>query len=195
MLSDGPRLYIQENINGHFVISQVLASGGETVPIPTPFPNVTPLNISPDKSELLVGTFTGTEVDQRLWALPVLGGSPRRVSELTGWDGTWLPNGNSLIARNKELLELFAGGTRKFATLPDYSYRFRWSPDGQVLRFTVAESNGANSIGGGNSIGRLAAMCLGASVAWTVRRASYCNLVGNLSSRGIPTDRFHCYGS
>jgi hypothetical protein len=32
--------------------------------------------------------------------MPVLGGSPRRVTELTGWDGTWLPDGNFLIARN-----------------------------------------------------------------------------------------------
>ncbi|HTS57453.1 MAG TPA: protein kinase [Terriglobales bacterium] len=146
VLSDGPRLYVQENINGNFVISQVSASGGETVPIPTPFPNVAPLNISPDKSELLVGSFTGAEVDQQLWTLPVLGGSPRRVSELTGWDGTWLPNGNFLIARNNELLEVSPGGTRKFGTLPDYSYWFRWSPDGKVLRFTVGESNGENSI-------------------------------------------------
>ena len=50
VLSDGPRLFIQENINGRFVIAQVSASGGETVPISTPFANVTPLNISPDKS-------------------------------------------------------------------------------------------------------------------------------------------------
>jgi eukaryotic-like serine/threonine-protein kinase len=146
VLSDGPRLYVQENINGRFVISQVSAAGGEAVPIPTPFPNVTPLDISADKSELLVSSFTGAEVDQQLWALPLLGGSPRRVSELTGWDGTWLPNGNVLIARNKELLEVYPGGTRKFATLPEYSYWFRWSPDGQVLRFTVGENNGANSI-------------------------------------------------
>src|ERR1700736_2838874 len=47
VLSDGPRLYIQENINGRFVIAQISASGGETVPIATPFANVTPLNISP----------------------------------------------------------------------------------------------------------------------------------------------------
>jgi Tol biopolymer transport system component len=145
ILSDGLRLYIQENINGRFVVSQVSASGGETVPIPTPFPNVTPLNISPNKSELLVGSFTGAELDQQLWALPVLGGSPRRVSELTAWDGTWLPDGNFLIARNKELLAVSPGATRQFATLPDYSYWFRWSPDGQRLRFTVS-AKGGNSI-------------------------------------------------
>ena len=146
VLSDGPRLYVQENVNGRFIIAQVSASGGETVPVSTPFANVCPLNISPDKSELLVGSFTGIELDQQIWALPVLGGSPRRVSELTGWDGISMPNGDLLIARNNELLEVSPGGTRQFAKLPDYSYWFRWSPDGQTLRFTVHESKGTFSV-------------------------------------------------
>ena len=146
VLSDGPRLFIQENVDGRFVIAQVSASGGETVLIPTPFANVTPLNLSSDKSELLVGSFTGAEVDQQIWALPVLGGSPRRASDLLGWDGTWSPNGDFLIARNNELLEVSPGNTRRFAALPDYSYWFRWSPDNQTLRFTVSESKGTNSI-------------------------------------------------
>ena len=146
VLTDGPRLYIQENVNGRFIIAQVSASGGETVPVATPFPNVEPLNISPDKSELLVGTFTGAELEQQLWTLPVLGGSPRRVSDLLGWDGTWLPNGNFLIARENELLEVSPAGTRHFATLPDFAYWFRWSPDGQALRFTVTEMKSTHSV-------------------------------------------------
>src|SRR5215468_10650040 len=146
VLTDGPRLFVQENVDGRFVIAQVSTAGGDSVPISTPFANVTPLNISPDKSELLVGSFTGAELDQQLWALPVLGGSPRRVSDLPGWDGTWLPNGNVLIAHNNELSEISPGGAHKFAALPDFSFWFRWSPDGQVLRFTVSEANGPQTL-------------------------------------------------
>jgi eukaryotic-like serine/threonine-protein kinase len=146
VLTDGPRIFIQENLAGRFVIAQVSASGGETVPVPTPFANVCPLNISPDKSELLVGSFTGSETNQQIWALPVLGGSPRLVSELRGWDGTWLPNGAFLMAHENELLEVTPAGTRHFANLPDYSYWFRWSPNGESLRFTVSETKGTHSI-------------------------------------------------
>jgi serine/threonine protein kinase len=146
VLTDGPRLFVQENVDGRFVIAQVSAAGGDTVPMSTPFANVAPLNISPDKSELLVGSFTGAELDQQLWALPVLGGSPRRVSDLPGWDGIWQPNGNLLIAHNNELSEISPGGAQKFAALPDFSFWFRRSPDGQALRFTVSETNGPQTL-------------------------------------------------
>jgi eukaryotic-like serine/threonine-protein kinase len=145
VLTDGPRLFIQENVNGQFVIAQVSSSGGETVLIPTPFVNVAPLTISPDKSELLVSSFTGSEQDQQIWALAVLGGTPRRISEFLGSDATWLPNGDFLIAHGNELVEVAPSGTRKFASVPDFSYWFRWSPDGQRLRFTVSETGHAPS--------------------------------------------------
>jgi len=146
VLTDGPRLFLLENVNGRFVIAQVLASGGDTVPIPTAFPNVAPLTISPDKSELLVASFTGSTLNQEIWALPVLGGSPRRVSDVLGWDGTWLPNGEFLIARNNELVRISAAGTQHFASLADFSYWFRWSPDGKALRFTLGANNAPNSL-------------------------------------------------
>ncbi len=146
ILTDGPRLFLQENIDGKFVIAEVSSTGGDTVVVPTTFPNAEPLNISPDKSELLMSSFSGSELDQQVWALPVLGGSPRRVSEMLGWDGTWLPNGDFLLARNNELLDISPAGSRHFGSLPNYSYWFRWSPDGKELRFTSSVPSQQNSI-------------------------------------------------
>jgi len=40
-----------------------------TGPIATNFPNLSLNNSSPDKSELLVGSFTGTEFEQAMWSL------------------------------------------------------------------------------------------------------------------------------
>ena len=142
VLTDGLRLYIQEYINARFDIAQVSAGGGESVPIATPFPNVALDNISPDKSELIVGSFTGYEIDQPLWALPILGGSPRRLTDVTGEDALRMPGGDLLIARTTELVRITAGGSpRKFATLDGPPYWLRLSPNGRVVRFTVSSTS------------------------------------------------------
>ena len=148
VLTDGPRLFVQESVGGHFVVAQVSASGGETVPISTPFQNVALDNISPDKSELLMGTFTGSEFEQPLWALPVLGGSPRRLGNLVATDGTWMPNGEMLVAHGSDLqvVNPDTNAAQKFATLPNFAYWLRWSPDGRALRFTVTPPVGGLQI-------------------------------------------------
>jgi serine/threonine protein kinase len=143
VLTDGPRVFVQENIDGRFVVAQVSSSGGDTVAIPTAFTNVALDNISADKSELLVGNFTGVEEEQVLWGLPVLGGTARRLSDFTGVDGGWMPNGDLLVSHEHQLWVIpKAGGTpRKFADPGTFSWWFRWSPDGKVVRFTRNEPN------------------------------------------------------
>ena len=145
VLTDGARLFIQENVHGRFVVSQVSASGGDTVPIVTPFPNVSLASISPDKSELVVGSFSGSEVDQPLYGVPTLGGSPRRLADIPGQDATWMPNGDLLVSHANELTEISrTGASRTFLSLgatTSAAYWLRWSPDRQVLRFTLTLPN------------------------------------------------------
>jgi serine/threonine protein kinase/Tol biopolymer transport system component len=138
LLTDGPRVFVQENVGGRLVVAQASSGGGDTVVIPTNFPNISLANISPDKSELLVGSFTGTEEEQELWAIPVLGGTPRRLSDIPGVDGGWMPSGDLLVSHQNELWVVpKEGGTgRKFADPGSFSWWFRWSPDGRALRFT-----------------------------------------------------------
>ena len=148
ILTDGARLYIQENVAGRFVVGQVSSSGGDTVVMPIALPNVALNNISPDKSELVVGSFTGSEADQPLWAVPVLGGSPRRFGDIPGGDGIWTPNGDLLIAHTNELTVIGKEGRHRFTSVGDQSstiYWLRWSPDHRLLRFTVNDPHG-NSI-------------------------------------------------
>jgi serine/threonine protein kinase/Tol biopolymer transport system component len=149
VLTDGTRLYLQEAVNGRYVIAQVAVSGGDTVLMNTPFPNVSLDNISPDKTELVVGNFSGVELEQPLWALPVVGGSPRRFASVPGEDGTWMPNGDLLIAHESQLIAVDKNGaSRKFAEVPapyNTTWCLRWSPDSRALRFS-AGSVSQNSI-------------------------------------------------
>jgi eukaryotic-like serine/threonine-protein kinase len=141
VLTDGARLYFQEFVDGRYVIAQAAVTGGEAVVMNTPFNNVSLDDISPDKTELLVGSFSGIELEQTLWSLPVVGGSPKRFAPMQGQDGTWMPNGNILVANEKQLLEVDRNGsTRTFADIPSSfstAWWLRWSPDSRRLRITV----------------------------------------------------------
>jgi Tol biopolymer transport system component len=142
VLTDGTRLYVQEVVNGRYVVAQVGVSGGDTTLLSVPFPNVALNNISPDRTQLVVGTFTGAELEQPLWVVPVVGGTPQRFADVAGEDGTWMPSGNLLIAHKNKLIEVDPGGVkREFAEFPAPHYSswwLRWSPDSRRLRITVA---------------------------------------------------------
>jgi eukaryotic-like serine/threonine-protein kinase len=144
VLTDGPRLYIQENLNGRFFVAQVSSSGGDSIPIPTQFPNTGLANISPDKSELTITSFTGLEVDQPLWSLPLPTGSPRKLTDLTGQDAVPTADGDLLVSHGNELITVLrnGAGNRKFLTFGDATaYWLRWSPDGKTLRFVVSDAS------------------------------------------------------
>lgn len=116
------------------------------MPVTTPFPNAALDNLSPDKSELVVGSFTGAEVEQPLFAVPTLGGAPRRLTDVLGEDATWLANGDLLVAHANELTAVDRSGrSRTLVSLGDASvtaYWLRWSPDHQLLRFTLGMTIG-----------------------------------------------------
>jgi serine/threonine protein kinase len=115
VLTDGPRLFFQENINGRFVVAQVSASGGDSNQIETHFPNTALDNISPDKSELAIGSFSGLEVDQPIYSIPTLGGTPRRLFDLPSQDVAWMPNGDFLVSRGDTLIQVSPlGASRPF---------------------------------------------------------------------------------
>jgi len=142
-MTDGTRLYFWESVGGRFVLAQVSMTGGETVLIPTPFQNAFPLDISPTGSELLVESFVNWgESEYPLWILPALGGSPRRFGNVIAHAGAWSPDGKAIVyANGAELYLAKSDGTesRKLVTVGGRPAQIRWSPDGRMLRFTLAE--------------------------------------------------------
>jgi Tol biopolymer transport system component len=76
---DGGRILFADSNQGHSQLAQISADGGEPARFPTPFANATLFGISPDHSELLVGSYKGQETEKSLWRVPMSAGSPRRV--------------------------------------------------------------------------------------------------------------------
>jgi len=147
--TDGSRLYLQEQAPGFsFPLAQVSAAGGQVAPIAASSSTLSLMNVSPDGSDLLVADRPGTVGDGPLSALPVLGGSPRRLADATGHDGAWSPDEKKLVFAQGDDLYLANGdGTesRKLVSLPKVGNQFgsaygpTWSPDGSLIRFSVSD--------------------------------------------------------
>jgi Tol biopolymer transport system component/DNA-binding winged helix-turn-helix (wHTH) protein len=139
LVTDGPRVYFPEL---DAALLQVSATGGDAVSISTPFKCVNVLDISPNRTELLLFHFgQGMELEQPLWLLSVPSGAPRRLGNLIGHAGTWSPDGKSIVyANGQDLYVAKSDGSesRKLVSLNQgTAVHIRWSPDGTVLRFTV----------------------------------------------------------
>ena len=118
--------------------------------IPTPFANTQSFDISPDRSELLVGSSLGAEpLEYPVWTVPFPTGSPRRVANIMAHDGTWSPDGRQLIyANGHDLYSAKSDGSeaRKLLTAAGTAHATRFSPDGRHLRFTVRDAANTNSL-------------------------------------------------
>jgi Tol biopolymer transport system component/DNA-binding winged helix-turn-helix (wHTH) protein len=153
IVTDGARLYFSSYRRDTPSLFRVFAAGGDTVPFQTAVRSPFVFDISPDRSELLVGScpLGGDPSDCPIWIVPVLGGSPRRLNGIAASDATWSPDGKHVAYVNdsslyqvkvdgteSEKIVSLAGATRVFWT--------RWSPDGKRLRFSVSAGKNGTSL-------------------------------------------------
>jgi serine/threonine protein kinase/Tol biopolymer transport system component len=154
IVTDGPRLYFQETLNDHQVLSQVSADGGEVIQIPTPFSNITVFDISHGASEMLVQSFDlenstmSTTWVGPLWLVPLPAGSPRRLSNLTVSGAALSLSGKELVFTMGQDLYLAAGdgsNPRKLASVNGVPFNPQFSPDATRVRFTLLDRNNAST--------------------------------------------------
>jgi eukaryotic-like serine/threonine-protein kinase len=140
--TDGSRIYLESGTDLAHTTNEISVAGGEATPISMPFPNMLPLDLSADGSELLMAQASGDPATGPLWTVPVLGGSPRQLG-VTGHGATWSPDGKLLVySLGSDLFLAKADGseTRKLITVKDAVAldNFVWSPDRKYLRFDVS---------------------------------------------------------
>jgi serine/threonine protein kinase/Tol biopolymer transport system component len=153
-VTDGPRVFFTEGAGYDGLRptpAQVSSDGGETVPLPVPFEMSAILDISPNGSDLLVASFSNnSDTDHALWAVPALGGSPRRLANVKSLFAAWSPDGEKLLyAQGSDLYLANTDGTdpHKLVTVPGIpgwvmpyiSGWPRWSPDASRIRFSVQD--------------------------------------------------------
>jgi DNA-binding winged helix-turn-helix (wHTH) protein len=148
MATDGVRIYFTELLPGQLrSLAQVSTAGGEVVRLPSSLNRPRLLDLTPDGTELLLGdqeqTGVGIEPDSgvdSLWIQPLAGGSPRRVGSALVNDAAWGGDGDTVVYGDRDGVYLMnQGGTdsRKLLSQPGSPHSFSFSPDGQVLRFSL----------------------------------------------------------
>lgn len=146
-LTDGERLYVQQEKGGHSTLVEFPISGGaEGRPIPTPFRNVSLLDIAPDHRSLLISGFEKFGDPRALWLLPLDASSPKRVGEIFADFASWSPDGKEIVFAGSTptlLSALYianADGSHVRKLADDGGRIDGWSPDGSRVRFTRTNS-------------------------------------------------------
>lgn len=139
--SDGNRLFFTELVGDHWSLVAMPIKGGEIVPVPTPFKDVSLLSGSPDGSELLLAESQKWHYGP-LWVLPVAGGAPRRLGDAVGWHGSWSPDGKKIawgIGPDVYVMNSDGTGSRRLVNTgggkEHVVAHVMWSPNGKLLGF------------------------------------------------------------
>jgi Tol biopolymer transport system component len=130
-------------------IAQVSAMGGETTWITTSLKDLRAiLDISPDKSKLLlVSGVAGSELKE-FWVQPLPAGTPRRVGNLQAFSADWTPDGSHIIySYQNKIATVNEDGSdpQIIAEISGSAAWFRYSPDGRLIRFTLLQDLGNSS--------------------------------------------------
>jgi Tol biopolymer transport system component len=139
LVTDGTRLYFITPQKAGWTVAEVSAAGGEPVPVPSHLADTGLTDISPNGSELLIGSL-GTAQEGPLYILPLPPGLPRRLGDIVAHDASWAPDGEQIVyARANELYiaKHDGSGSRRLVSLTGPAEWPRWSSDGKVLRFTL----------------------------------------------------------
>jgi Tol biopolymer transport system component/DNA-binding winged helix-turn-helix (wHTH) protein len=145
LLTDGARIFMVEDGQKGQTLVQVPIAGGETVPVPVPvpFPRFQLTDMDRQHSELLMQNWYGKAValEGPLWAYSVVNGGYRRVGDLSVSDAIWASDGHIVFTRGEGLWSADADGSKEqlLVKVPGLPHAPRESPDGRVIRFTLAD--------------------------------------------------------
>jgi Tol biopolymer transport system component/DNA-binding winged helix-turn-helix (wHTH) protein len=144
-VTDGLHLYFMEvgPSGSGSGIAQVSAMGGETTWITTSLKDALAiLDISPDKSKLLLVAGGGGIDSNEFWVQPLPAGTPRRVGSFQAFTADWTPDGSHIIYSYQHKIAIVnedGSDPHTIAAIPGPAAWFRYSPDGRLIRFSILQ--------------------------------------------------------
>ena len=143
LLAGDSQLFVTETPATNRVIAKVTLTGSDRLVMPSPFASLQALDLSPDRSKLLVSSTSKTSGESEFWTLPVAAGTPARLGDLSGRDASWSGDGKQLVFAKGSVVYLAGedgSQAHELYTAPGSVFAPRFSPDGQRIRFTVSDT-------------------------------------------------------
>ena len=142
LVTDGARLYFVSREGGQWALMTTSINGGSVEKIASPFENTVIFDVSPDRTQLLIGPFTYEGGASPVWIWPAHGGVPHRLGDVLASEAVWSPTGDVIaIIQNNRLLTVHRDGSaiEELQGFPSSPHSPVWSADGKKLRFTIAD--------------------------------------------------------
>lgn len=144
LVTDGLRIFTPVIAEGRTAMAQIDVHSGtiQQMQMPSDISSPTLGDLSPDGTNMLLRSHLSPESEQPLWIVPTTGGSALRLSNIVAHDATWMPDGSSVLyAAGNQLIiyKLQDESSKVFTSLPGRAFWLRWSPDGNLLRFTLMD--------------------------------------------------------
>jgi Tol biopolymer transport system component/DNA-binding winged helix-turn-helix (wHTH) protein len=143
VVSDGARLYFVSREGGQSTLMTTSIRGGSVERLPSPFENTILFDLSPDRTQLLIGPFAHADDEIPVWIWPAHGGVPHRLGDVTASDAVWSPIGDVVAyTQQNRLCTVNRDGSsareiRSFSARP---HSLVWSGDGRKIRFTLTDA-------------------------------------------------------
>ena len=142
LVSDDSDLFVTESPSSGHVVSKLSLGNAQRAVVPAGMADVQALDISSDRSKLLV-SHRGAAGEDELWTLPVNAGTPQRLGDVTGRYGTWCPDNKHLaFVKGSTIFLANADGSdaHELFTASGSVFSPRFSQDGKRIRFSVGNA-------------------------------------------------------
>ena len=144
LATDGLRLYYIERASGDWVLKSMPTQGGIGTKLDIPLPRYDLQDLSPDGSEMLLRRISTDSDNDSIWIMPSVGGPVHRVGDVHMLAAAYTADGNGVTfsdASSVYLCDKDGRNSRKMFSVEGDILRLRWSPRGDLLRFTVNDSS------------------------------------------------------
>ena len=142
LLSDGEQIYYPRYENGRYSVAAVRIEGGQSTVVVTNISNPELCDLTVDGEMMLLRNLLRSRDETEPLYVQPKAGPAQRVGDILAYDAAWYPNSRRILFSADGVVyatDATGKSRQQLFSVPGNAFWFRWSIDGQRLRFTVID--------------------------------------------------------